>query len=222
MTGRQPGIGGKMTGAESGACEPLTGTPYVGADQFADACPATAADPSSPDFPQALGQAAPWADFSVAAPSHASQTAADHADVTGSRYEQGQITGPFGKASGKVTGTEEARFGRGNGAPAPAPAPMPETAVETAGRVKPRISGEGQNAGLKITGDDWDRGDRVTGTEGTSAIGRNPTRRGPMSAMTAMQIKRNEDVAEPLSKVTGSSGNTEKGSLITYSGGARG
>ena len=140
--------------------------------------------------------------------------------MTGNRYEQGQITGPFGKASGKVTGTEEARFGRGNGAPAPAP--VPETAVEIAGRVKPRISGEGQNAGLKITGDDWDRGDRVTGTEGTSAIGRNPTRRGPMSAMNATQFKRNEDVAPPVSKVTGSSGNTEQGSLITYSGGARG
>ena len=220
MTGRQPSIGGEMTGAERGACEPLTGTPYVGADQFADACPATAAEPSSPDFPQALGQAAPWGDFSVAAPSHASQTAADHAGVTGNRYEQGQITGPFGKASGKVTGTEEARFGRGNGAPAPAP--MPETAVEIAGRVKPRISGEGQNAGLKITGDDWDRGDLVTGTEGTSAMGRNPTRRGPMNAMAAMQFKRNEDVAAPVSKVTGSSGNSEQGSLITYSGGARG
>jgi hypothetical protein len=29
-------------------------------------------------------------------------------------------------------------------------------------------------------------------------------------------------VPEPASKVTGSSGNTEKGSLVTYSGGARG
>ncbi len=101
-------------------------------------------------------------------------------------------------------------------------APMPETAVEIAGRVKPRISGEGQNAGLKITGDDWDRGDLVTGTEGTSAMGRNPTRRGPMNAMAAMQHKRNEDVPAPVSKVTGGSGNTEQGSLITYSGGARG
>jgi hypothetical protein len=220
MTGQQPGIDGRLTGAERGACEPLTGTPYVGADQFAAACPAAAAEPASPDFPQALDQA-PWTQFSVAAPSHASQSETAHAAVTGSRYEQGRITGPFGKASGKVTGTEEARFGRGSGGAAAQP-PMPPTAETVEGRVKARITGEGMDAGPKITGDDWDRGDRVTGTEGTSAMGRNPTRRGPMSAMAAMQAKRNEDVPEPVSKVTGSSGNTEQGSLITYSGGARG
>ncbi len=55
MTGLQPGVGGKMTGDRKGACEPVSGTPYVGADQFADACPATPADTASPDFPQATG-----------------------------------------------------------------------------------------------------------------------------------------------------------------------
>jgi hypothetical protein len=218
MTGQQPGIGGKMTGTQRGVCEPLTGTPYVGADQYAAACPATPAEPSSPDFPQALDNK-PWTQFSVAPPSHASQSESRHAAVTGSRYEKGQITGPFGKAGGKVTGTEEARFGRGQAA---APAPLPETAETVEGRVKSRITGEGMDAGVKITGDDWDRGDRVTGTEGTSAMGRNPTRRGPMSAMAVMQAKRNEELPAPVSKVTGSSGNTEQGSLITYSGGARG
>jgi hypothetical protein len=85
-----------------------------------------------------------------------------------------------------------------------------------------RVTGEGISAGLKITGDDWDRGDRVTGTEGASARRRNPTRTGPMSAMLAQQPKRNDDVPEPVSRVTGSSGNTSAGSLITVSGGARG
>jgi hypothetical protein len=37
-----------------------------------------------------------------------------------------------------------------------------------------------------------------------------------------VESKRNEEMPVPNSKVTGSSGNTEKGSLITYSGGARG
>ena len=32
-----------MTGAEKGACESVSGTPYVGSDQVAQACPATAA-----------------------------------------------------------------------------------------------------------------------------------------------------------------------------------
>jgi hypothetical protein len=222
MTGIQPGINGHLTGTGKGACEPLTGTPYVGADQFAEACPSTPAEPGSPDFPQQLGDA-PWGKFSVDSPVHASQ-GNERQGVTGSRYEQSnKITGPFGMAGGKVTGTEEARFGNGNGAPA-VPAPIPATAEQIQGRAKPRISGEGIDVGLKITGDDWDRGDRVTGTEGMTATKRNPTRQG--RAIGAMQMKletkRNEDIPEPVSPVTGGSGNTEKGSLVTYSGGARG
>jgi hypothetical protein len=62
----------------------------------------------------------------------------------------------------------------------------------------------------------------VTGTEGVSARRRNPTRPGAMAAMPAFQAKRNEERPEPVSRVTGSSGNTTAGSLITVSGGARG
>jgi hypothetical protein len=217
MTGLQPGIGGKMTGANKGACEPLSGTPYVGADQFANACPSVPADTSSPDFPQPIG-GMPWGQFSVSSPNHASQTEMQHSSVTGTQYEKGMITGPFGMAGGKVTGTEEARFGNGGGTAAPT---QTEQLVED--RVKSRISGEGQDAGLRITGDDWARNERVTGTEGLSATRRNLTRRGGTDAM-AMQLvnKRNEELPMPNLKVTGSSGNTEKGSLITYSGGARG
>jgi hypothetical protein len=80
------------------------------------------------------------------------------------------------------------------------------------------------DVGQRITGDDWDRGTNVTGTEGASSLVRNPTRRGgPMSAMAPLRKnQRNEDLPEPVSRVTGSSGNTERGALITYSGGARG
>jgi len=218
MTGIQPGINGVMTGNAKGACEPLTGTPYVGADQAVEACAATAATPASPDFPQQLGGQQPWGDFSVSSPAGEAQAMIAKGAVTGSSYEKGHITGPFGMAGGKVTGTEEARFG-GTKAPMPEPVAAPSAMVE--GRVKSRITGEGQDAGQKITGDDWERGDHVTGTEGTSATRRNPTRRGPMASM-AVDNKRNEEVTLPVSKVTGSSGNTEKGSLITYSGGARG
>jgi len=221
MTGIQPGINGTLTGADKGACENVSGTPYVGADQYAGACPATPAEPGSPDFPQPLGDV-PWGKFSVQAPSQAAQVETRGGGVTGSSYEKGHITGPFGMATGKVTGTEQARFDRS--APA-AQAPPAPSAPQVEGRVKPRISGEGMDAGQRITGDDWDRGDRVTGTEGTSSMGRNPTRRGgPVSAMPAVSHaeKRNEEVPEPLSKVTGGSGNTDRGALVTYSGGARG
>ena len=220
MTGQQPGIGGVMTGADKGACDPVSGTPYVGADQFADACPATPADSASADFPQPINGQAPWQQFSVTTPSGGAAGAAGSTGVTGNQYEQGQITGPFGMATGKVTGTEEARFGNG---PVQAADMRPVTAEDLEGRIKPRISGEGQDAGLKITGDDWDRGNNVTGTEGLTAIKRNPTMRaGPAANAMAVEQKRNEELPVPNSKVTGGSGNTEKGSLITYSGGARG
>ena len=207
-----------MTGADKGVCEPVTGTPYVGADQAAGACPATAATPASPDFPQAIAGGQPWGDFSVTSPAGEAQAMTDNGSITGTSYEKGHITGPFGMAGGKVTGTEEARFGGSKG---PMPEPVSATAGAVDGRVKSRITGEGQDAGQKITGDDWDRGDHVTGTEGTSETRRNPTRRGPMATM-AVENKRNEEVAVPVSKVTGSSGNTGQGSLITYSAGARG
>ena len=211
-----------MTGDQKGACEPVSGTPYVGADQAAAACPATAAIPMSPDFPQQMSDA-DWGTFSVGSPMHATQEHQAATGVTGTQYDKGRITGPFGMGVDKVTGTEQARFGRRNGGSGIEQG-MPAAQQEIDGRVKSRITGEGMDAGLKITGDDWDRGDVVTGTEGSSAKGRNPTRRGgPMSAMAPLRVgSRNEDLAEPVSKVTGGSGNSGKGSLITYSGGARG
>jgi len=207
MTGLQPGIGGKLTGAGNGACEALTGTPYVGADDFAEACGTAGGENDGYR-----------GGFSIDAPSHGSRTAAEHSAITGTAYERGRITGPFGLATGKVTGTDDARFGNGGASETKYSA----TTVDS--RVKSRISGEGQDAGLRITGDDWDRNERVTGTEGLSSTRRNLTRRGSSGSMAMEQArqKRNEQLPQPNSKVTGSSGNTEKGSLVTYSGGARG
>jgi len=218
MTGIQPGIGGVMTGAERGACEDVTGTPYVGADQQAANC----ASGRGADFPQAL-QGQSWQQFSVQSPAQAAmEERARTGQVTGSTYEQGgRITGPFDMAGGKVTGTEQFRFDRNDAAAlqarvqAQAPVSMDEDQ-----RPASRVTGEG--SGTKITGDDWDRGSHVTGTEGASARRRNPSRVGPMNAMVMMQQKRNDEVPLPVSPVTGSSGNTDKGSLITVSGGARG
>ena len=148
--------------------------------------------------------------------------------VTGTGYEQGsRITGPFDMAGGKVTGTEQFRFDRRGAQLSRGPVQAAPVSVDEDARPVSRVTGEGISAGLKITGDDWDRGQRVTGTEGASARRRNPTRPGSMtpmpgSAMPAVQPKRNESLPEPVSRVTGSSGNTQAGSLITVSGGARG
>ena len=219
MTGIQPGIGGVMTGAERGACEDVTGTPYVGADQQAAAC--GTAPSRDADFPQPLNQAA-WQQFSVQSPARAAQVQRETTGaVTGSTYEQGgRITGPFDMATGKVTGTEQFRFDRRASQRLAAAASAAPVSMEEDPRATSRVTGEG--SGTKVTGDDWDRGERVTGTEGSSARRRNPTRVGPMSGMPGLQNKRNQEVPPPNSKITGSSGSTDQGSLITVSGGARG
>ncbi|MEB3308122.1 MAG: CsoS2 family carboxysome shell protein [Cyanobacteriota bacterium] len=223
MSGIQPGIGGHLTGAERGACEAITGTPYVGKDQLAEAC--TAASDQDADYPQPLAGSQPWQQFSIQSPARAAQVSRERGSaVTGTTYEQGRrITGPFNMAADKVTGTEQFRFDRSGRQLARGPLePSTVASTDPAGRVPSRVTGEGISAGLKITGDDWDRGDHVTGTEGVSARRRNPSRPGPATAMPSFQRKRNDEVPEPVSRVTGSSGNTASGSLITVSGGARG
>ncbi|MEX0588034.1 MAG: CsoS2 family carboxysome shell protein [Cyanobium sp.] len=223
MSGIQPGIGGVMTGAERGACEAVTGTPYIGNDQLVEACGA-ASDHES-DFPQSLAGSKPWQQFSIQSPARAAQSQPSRertSAVSGTSYEQGsRITGPFDLAGDKVTGTEQFRFDRRGAQLSRGPIKAAVTVDEDA-RPTSRVTGEGISAGLKITGDDWDRGDRVTGTEGVSARRRNPTRPGSMVAMPTLQAKRNEERPEPICRVTGSSGSTTAGSLITVSGGARG
>ncbi|WP_186584377.1 CsoS2 family carboxysome shell protein [Synechococcus sp. MEDNS5] len=224
MTGIQPGVGGVMTGDQRGACEAITGTPYVGADQLAQACGERA--PAGTDTHGQAPDGAAWTRFSVMSPARAAQQQRDaQGSVTGTSYEQGnRITGPFDMAGGKVTGTEQFRFDnrefqRRHFQDTPPVADAPVTMDEDQHPVS-RVTGEG--SARKVTGDDWDRGEHVTGTEGASARRRNPSRTGPMSAMSPFESKRNDAIEWPVSRVTGSSGNTEKGSLITVSGGARG
>lgn len=240
MTGLQPGIGGVMTGAERGACEPVSGTPYVGADQFRSACgQGSAGDDVPADLPQPL-EGAPWTRFTITSPfrsAHTEQKRRLATGVTGTLYERGgsRITGPFGMAGGRVTGTEEFRFDqRGPHSSLPSRNPLQPLAARKGGStgdaspapVTPsapsRVTGEGMVQGVRISGDDWSRNDRVTGTEGPSSRRRNPSRPGPMSAMHAFQLKRNAETEVPLSPITGSSGNTDKGAVVTFSGGARG
>ena len=224
MTGIQPGVGGVMTGDEKGACEAVTGTPYVGADQLATACGDEA--PAGTDTHGQVPEGAAWTRFSIMSPARAAQQQRDgQGAVTGTSYEQGnRITGPFDMAGGKVTGTEQFRFDNREfqrrhfqATPPVADAPV---SMDEDQRPVSRVTGEGSSR--KVTGDDWDRGEHVTGTEGASARRRNPTRPGPMSAMVPHERKRNDEIEWPVSRVTGSSGNTEKGSLIPVSGGARG
>ena len=222
MTGQQPGIGGKMTGAHKGACEPLTGTPYVGGDQLADNC-GISTSPEGYAHQETTEKAAAWTSFSVKSPARQAHIQNEiNAGVTGTSYEDSsRITGPFDMAANKVTGTEQFRFDR---KPSNSTNNKVDQIVNEESKQRPtsQITGEGQSAGLNITGDDWARGEHVTGTEGASAKRRNPSRPGPMSAMNAAELKRNQEVPEPDFLITGSSGNTRDGQLVTFSGGARG
>jgi len=222
LTGLQPGIGGKMTGAHKGACEPLTGTPYVGGDQLIDNC-GVSNIPEGYAHQENVEKAAAWTSFSVKSPARQAHIQNEiNSGVTGTSYEDSsKITGPFDMAANKVTGTEQFRFDR---KPSNSQNNKVDEIVNEEAKQRPtsQITGEGQSAGLNITGDDWARGEHVTGTEGASAKRRNPSRPGGMNAMKASELKRNQEVLEPDFLITGSSGNTREGQLVTFSGGARG
>ncbi len=219
LTGKQPGIGGQLTGAGKGACLNPTGTPYVGGDQLSSNCTSHLSNESYANNEKEKHNT--WNDFSVNSPSRDRYLEKMRDSVTGNQYESGSnITGPFDMAADKVTGTEQFRFDQNKLNTVKPKQDNKEINFEEE-RAQSRITGEGQSAGLNITGDDWDRGDLVTGTEGASSRRRNPSRASMKSAMPPMDIKRNEKMKEPDFLITGSSGNTKEGQLVTFSGGAR-
>ncbi len=232
LTGIQPGPDDKMTGNERGTCQPVSGTPYLSESQVAAACgrpPMAQAyrsrGPEGSQPPAAITGNAMDAgqggnrtgDFSVVSPARAAQSS-EARRITGSAYGVGgRITGPLARAAGLVSGTPEFRYRDESAAVAVPAAPQPEAEV-----VPERITGEGRER--RITGDAWDRGDRVTGTEGRSAQRRNPTLRGDArgNGATARDNREIERPAPAASRITGSSGNSGAGAAITVSGGARG
>ncbi|MEW5891568.1 MAG: CsoS2 family carboxysome shell protein [Pseudomonadota bacterium] len=215
VTGDRPGAGGSVvTGDERGACEPVSGTPYLGADNAPTQCLAsgrfvsrarTFEEPARPPVPM---------DFSITSP--ARQAFARRFDeITGTAYSSERITGPVNKASGLITGTPEFRHRDAQGL---------RVSEEEAIAAARRLTGEGSQSGRPITGDAWHAQSRVTGTEGASSLARNISLRGqPRGAgADARQFREIERPGVPESRITGSSGNTGRGALVTLSGGARG
>jgi len=93
LTGAQPGISG-LTGAQTGACELVTGTQYQGVDQMNLVCqPSNASTPGESDFPIAIGGATP---IDVSQPL---------ASVESMSTETSVITGDGWDSGSKVTGT---------------------------------------------------------------------------------------------------------------------
>jgi len=225
VTGDRPGAGGSvMTGDERGACEVISGTPYVGVDNTTTQCATSGRFvPRGTTYIEMTRPPAPL-DFSIVAPARAAQQKQFN-DVTGTVYNSERITGPSNKAGGLITGTPEFRHRD----VAPMRVAVPVKAAEPQAENAPaanRLTGEGSQSGRQITGDSWNALGKVTGTEGASSLSRNPSERGNPRGM-GMSATRFREVEHPApavpdSRITGSSGNSGKGSLVTLSGGARG
>lgn len=221
ITGDRPGAGGSvMTGDERGACEPVTGTPYVGLDTMPGQCA------TSGRFVQrARPVAAPERDpapvgFSIITRGHASLGRERDQSVTGNDLGTDRLTGSINKAEGLITGTPE--FRKQDVLRLQSLHQEQKDAVQQ--RAAQRLSGEGSQQGTKVSGDVWLEKSRVSGTEGASSLMRNPSLRGQprgagANATTFREVERPEI---PSSRVTGSSGTTERGAPVTVSGGARG
>lgn len=217
VTGDRPGAGGSaMTGDQRGACGPISGTPYFGADNLPKQCSTSGrfVVPARPE--KTATPAAAAKDFSIRPPSRQAQERASGA-VTGSAFSGQRITGTVNKGGGLITGTPEFRHRESE----PVAASQQE---EVSAAAATRLTGEGSQSGARISGSAWQTSGRVTGTEGTSSLARNPSQRGEArgQGMSALQFRKVERVEQPQSRVTGSSGNTAKGAAVTLSGGARG
>lgn len=224
LSGTRVGSGGKVTGAERGESQVLSGTPYSNSQQ-----PVSQRGANSNPHPLARGaanavrEAAPAqqaqrapGNFSISTPARSAQDSS-LSRITGTAYGAiGRITGPVNLAAGLVSGTPEFRYQDGAAARVIQPIPAAEEA-------RNRLTGDGREGGFAVTGAAWRRNESVTGTEGTSTR-RNPTMRGDQrgALIGAAQLKGRERPDLPISKITGSSGNDAKGAAITYSGGARG
>ena len=236
VSGTQMGRSYSVTGDEYGACKPVTGSSYIGADQYAEFCadreateaknrmqreqyviPASRQSTSSVETDTDSARKPQCGGFSIVSPAHSSQDATQR--ITGSAYGgNDRITGSLARATGKVSGTPEFRYRDGVQSSSEA---MTEEAKD---RGPERITGEGRER--NVTGDAWDRGDRVTGTEGLSAARRNPTWRGEMRpngpSPSAREFRKAEQPEAKPSRVTGCSGSSMTGAAVTMSGGARG
>lgn len=219
VTGDRPGAGGSpMTGDERGACLPVSGTPYIGEDNAPAECPAPSGRSGrfvGRERPAPCETFTPGPlDFSIVSPAREAWQRRQ-STLTGVGAGDERITGPINKAGGLVTGTPDFRHASKQSRVAAAEE-LPPAAM--------RLSGEGAQTGSRVTGDAWHAQSRVTGTEGASALARNPSQRGETRGAGAVGAREFRDIERqpvPESRVTGSSGNTTRGALVTVSGGAR-
>lgn len=200
ITGSPYGSGGRITGPINMANHMISGTPEFRYSEQPQAMqkaqpamnPALYMAPAQPQQPVAVAQVPAQAETMAHAAQQATQVV--HA-----------VSPPAGQA-----------------APVEPEMPVAQQQVVKQGQ---RVTGEGREDGINITGDNWQRSRQMTGTEGPWAQGRNPTLRGEPRTMASGGAYGNKGMERPQvpsAPVTGSSGNTNEGAIITVSGGARG
>lgn len=201
ITGDRSGGDDGITGSKSGNCQAVTGTSYVGAENAA-ACDSNAQQEIT---------------------ARAKQTG--NTQLSGTEIAPTGLTGASKGACSLITGEQAystnatsvvcASTTAANIGDSDYPLAANATTAST------QVSQATQNDASAITGDGWDRGDKVTGTEGEWAAGRNASLKGNAMQMPVGAGFRPEDNSVPMSPITGSSGNTDTGAKVTLSGGAR-
>ena len=254
VTGPQIEHNPRVTGSGHGTCQTLTGTPYFGASGNEGRCdPETVETGDSlcgAQTPPAVTGDVPMHDpavsgtdrgasrtitgsayfvaqtathdsdvdpvtrsitgFSIGSPQRMAHLAAREGTPHSTESHQSAITGTFAQGVGKITGNVE--FGA---SPRRARANDPARVV---------ITGEGAVNGKRITGTAWFEDQRVTGTEGHIAAGRNPSSSGKHAEDFAGARKFKSSVLAPerTSLVTGAIGGALTRAAVTLSGGAAG
>lgn len=204
ITGDRSGAYYGMTGAETGDCQAVTGTPYTGMEQ-AQFCSSEQQSEIKARQRQGVNPS-----ISGVQPGPQGLTGAQKGAcelVTGTHYQGGDQTAMVCDST-NAAAPGESDFPVMIGQAQAAPVMTAEPAEQT---------------GSRITGDGWDRGSKVTGTDGPWAAQRNASVRGTtrQSPMGAAQFTPGAMAEVPMSPITGSSGNTDTGAKVTLSGGAR-
>ncbi|QCU89466.1 CsoS2 family carboxysome shell protein [Thiomicrorhabdus sediminis] len=205
---RSGGYDNNMTGAEAGSCKAVTGTSYMGTEQLAT-CSAEQQQEAQQRMRQGINHA-----VSGVQPGPVGLTGAQKGActlVSGTHY-QGNDQTAMVCDSANAAQPGQSDFPQ-----------MMNSAMQAAPMAAPVQEAPVEQQASRITGDGWDRGSKVTGTEGPWAAQRNSSLRGTkgQAPMGASQYRPASMEEVPQSPITGSSGNTNVGAKVTLSGGAR-
>jgi hypothetical protein len=216
VTGDRSGGNADMTGAESGSCQSISGTAYMGTESLA-MC--STEQQAAIEKRQRMG-----ANHAVSGvqPGPTGLTGAQKGAcslVSGTHYQGDDQTSMVCNTS-NVSQPGESDFPQMMGSIMPTAA---TAQAVTPAPVEMPAAPAPQETGSRITGDGWDRGSKVTGTEGPWAAQRNASIRGAQvqAPMGASQFRPVAMEEVPQSPITGSSGNTHVGAKVTLSGGSR-